>query len=80
MLCGGHVARSFTKSLGEQKSFLLQSKTSTGKHFQVFMLSSVVAPKNCGCLSKFYCLLHGDATKDPEAFASCLTVLGKYHA
>lgn len=27
----------------------------------------------------FYCLLHGDATEDPIALASCLTVLGKYH-
>ena len=97
MLCGGHVARSFTKSLGElakQKSF---SATKQDQHRKAFPNIDAVKcccpkrhSKNCGCLSKsfikgartnfFYCLLHGDATKDPKAFASRLTVLGKYHA
>ena len=97
MLCGGHVARSFTKSLGElakQKSF---SATKQDQHRKVFPNIDAVKcccpkrhSKNCGCLSKsfikgartnfFYCLLHGDATKNPKAFASRLTVLGKYHA
>ena len=97
MLCGGHVARSFTKSLGElakQKSF---SATKQDHHKKAFPNVDTVKcccpkrhSKNCGCLSKsfikgartnfFYCLLHGDATKDPKAFASRLTILGKYHA
>ena len=46
--------------------------------------------KNGGCLSKsfikgartnfIYRLLHVDATKIPNAFASHLTLLGKHHA
>ena len=97
MLCGGHAARAFTKSLGEfakQKSF---TPTMQDQHREKFPDVDTVKcccpkrhSKNCGCLSKsfikgartnfFYCLLHGDATKDPEAFATRLTVLGKYHA
>ena len=97
MLCGGHVARSFTKSLGEfakQKSFSATMQDLHRKQFPDVDTVKCCCPrrhsKNCGCLSKsfikgartnfFYCLLHGDATKDPNAFASRLNVLGKYHA
>ena len=49
MLCGGHVARLFTKNLGEfakQKSFLLQCKIYTGNNFLMLILSNAVAPRD----------------------------------
>jgi len=95
MLCGGHVARAFTKSLGElaeQKSFSPALRDVHRKNSPTVDTVKCCClkrhSKNCGCLSKlrgartnfFYCLIHRDDKKDPDAFASQLSVLGKYHA
>ena len=95
MLCGGHVARAHTKHLGEiskQKSFSATMQDMYKAKFPDVLTVKCHCPKRhskkCGCISKsfirgartnfFYCLLQ--AEKDPNAFASRLNVLGKYHA
>ena len=95
MLCGGHVARAHTKHLGEiskQKSFSATMQDMYKARFPDVLTVKCHCPKRhskkCGCISKsfihgartnfFYCLLQ--AEKDPNAFASRLNVLGKYHA
>ena len=61
MLCGGHVARSFTKSLGElvkQKSFSATKQDQHRKAFPNIDTIKCCCPKrhskNCGCLSKSF--------------------------
>ena len=95
MLCGGHVARAHTKQLGEiakQKSFSPTLQDTYKAKFPDVEKVKCHCPKRhskkCGCLSKsfirgartnfFYCLLQAET--DPDAFASRLLVLGKYHA
>ena len=61
MLCGGHVARLFTKNLGEfakQKSFFATMQDLHRKQFPdvdtVKCCCSKRHSKNCGCLSKSF--------------------------
>ena len=95
MLCGGHVARSHTKCLGElakQKSFSPALQDAYKDDFPDVLTVKFHCPKlhskNCGCLTKFF--LRGARTNffycliqaetDPSAFASHLLDLGRYHA
>ena len=95
MLCGGHVARSHTKHLGEiakQKSFSETMQDVLKEKFPEVTTVKCHCPKrhkkNCGCLSKSF--LRGARTNffycllqaetDPQFFAARILALGKYHA
>ena len=95
MLCAGHSARAHTKKLGELAKLKSFSATFQDQHSDEFPEVDTVKchcprkhSKRCGCMSKaflkeartnfYYCLVQ--AGTDPQALASSLNDLGRYHA